>query len=851
MKRIFTSLTIVAAMLSAASMTAETFVINDTDYDYTVLTQKQIGPGVTYTRLRIPDFPLNVNYMVVDLTNPYNAIETQQASEKSGSTEKLATAYTRKQQEGKKPLGGQNGNFWVVSGQGIYSTFCLGSTYNGNLKNGQIITETNCYSDQWDGGPTRTGVVGIDKDKKLWIESMTWKGVVTADRWNGGSAEIILANKFARSSGEMTLYNSFYGRTKKFQTIEQVDGEWKTVDGKSCEVYLNLNEGQEWRVGENFTATVKETRKETTAGTLGDYDLCLSGTGSYKTMLEQLQVGDQVTINYGWTSIATGETPKLTNLIGGNAMVMVNGELTGRNEDETYNSQVYSRSAYGMSQDGKTLYMLVIDKSIDPNYGSSVGCNTSVMCQIMKQLGAWNVLNVDAGGSAQLMVQGDVVNKTTEGTPRAVANGWMVYSVAPDDETSSTIASIEFLDPKLEVPIYSTYTPTILGYNKYGELINENVEGVTLTCDATLGEADGNSLHAGGQATTGTLTATVGGVTVTKEINIVDASINMKINNIVIDDREYPLEVNATTAAASYPCDASRLEWAVGDSSVATVTDGVLKGITNGETAITGTINSFTTQANVSVEIPATPALSFASDFFNEIKLSQSGGTGLTATADGDGYKLTYTGNGSGRGANIQMAKTLRLFGLPTALRFVINPGDANITKISANIVNGAGEKFDAAEIYGQALTKNQSNEIVFQLSDIIDVDDISNYPLTINQLRFTMGSSAKNTEFSINMSALETIYKNYGGVSAPTMSGNGISVYPNPAVGGTITIKADIEGAATVSIFNNVGSLMQSTAATFDSGRCTLSIGDLNSGLYFVNVKSKQGGKTIKLFVK
>ena len=65
-----------------------------------------------------------------------------------------------------------------------------------------------------------------------------------------------------------------------------------------------------------------------------------------------------------------------------------------------------------MSQDGKTLYMFVIDKSLDPTYGNSAGCTTSVMCQIMKQLGAWTVCNVDAGGSAQLMVEGNVVNKT-------------------------------------------------------------------------------------------------------------------------------------------------------------------------------------------------------------------------------------------------------------------------------------------------------------------------------------------------------------------------------------------------------------------------------------------------------
>ena len=151
----------------------------------------------------------------------------------------------------------------------------------------------------------------------------------------------------------------------------------------------------------DIVATVGEIRTNTTAGTLGDYDICIAGSGSHRQCSSRLQVGDEVTVNYAWYSVATNQPITLEQAIGGNAMVMVGGELTGRNEDESYNSQVYSRSAYGKSQDGKTLYMFTIDKSTDPVYGVSAGCNTSVMCQILGRLGAWDVCNVDAGGSAQ------------------------------------------------------------------------------------------------------------------------------------------------------------------------------------------------------------------------------------------------------------------------------------------------------------------------------------------------------------------------------------------------------------------------------------------------------------------
>ena len=131
----------------------------------------------------------------------------------------------------------------------------------------------------------------------------------------------------------MALYNSFYGTTKKFQTIEYVNGAWTTVDNKTCEVYLKLKDGQKWTSNGDIVATVGEIRTNTTAGTLGDYDICIAGSGSYKTMLEQLQVGDEVTVNYAWYSVATNQPITLEQAIGGNAMVMVGGDRTGGNED--------------------------------------------------------------------------------------------------------------------------------------------------------------------------------------------------------------------------------------------------------------------------------------------------------------------------------------------------------------------------------------------------------------------------------------------------------------------------------------------------------------------------------------
>ena len=840
------------AVSAFAVMTAETpksFTINGTEYAYNLLESKQVGPGVVYNRIRIPDFPLNINYMTVDLTNPYNRIETMQANEKTGSTEKLADAYTREKNNGKKPIGAQNGNFWVVSGQWIYSQFALGTTYNACLRNGQIVTETNCQADQWDGGPARTGVVGMGYDKDLHIESMSWKGTVTSTRWGNQQPEFYLVNKFCRSTGEMVLYNSYYGRTKKFQTIESNNGAYDVVDNKTCEVYLNLNEGEQWATNSDIVATVAQVRTNTTAGTLGDYDICLAGSGSYKDLLEQLQVGDQVAVNYSWYSVATGNPIHLEQAVGGNAMVMVDGELTVRNEDETYNSQVYSRSAYGSSQDGKTLYMFTIDKSTDPVYGVSAGCNTSVMCQILKQLGAWDVCNVDAGGSAQLMVEGSVVNRTTEGTPRAVANGWMVYSTAPDGDNN--IASLAFLAPEIEVPIYSTFVPTVLGYNQYGELVSGNLEGVTFSIDPAYGTVNGGKIELLGKAGTTTVTATYGGVSVSKEITIQSAEVGIRSSKFLNDGREYQIEVSSKIGINEYATDPSRLTWTVADNDILKIENGVLKGLKNGTTTITGKLNDIETSAEVTVELPEAAVMPIIRQYPEMWTSKQVGGTDLAVAEYEDGMKITYVGNGTSRGAYLQLESPFTVWSMPKALRVAINPGDATVKRVSMTITAGDGTTYPSVNFTDAELPANQVSTFDLDLSTVVNINDVTVYPITVNTLRLDLGKSEKNKNFEILVPEYDALYNEYGSVANVSAKASGLRLYPNPVADGVLYVAAADAGVAKVEVFNNSGALLLSQTSNFADGAASVNVASLQAGVYFLRVVSANGVKVGKFIVK
>ena len=88
-KTLLTLAVSMCALSMTAAETPQTFTIDGKDYSYNLITSKQVGPRVVYNRIRIADFPLNINYMTVDLTNPSNRTETQQANDKTGKTAKL------------------------------------------------------------------------------------------------------------------------------------------------------------------------------------------------------------------------------------------------------------------------------------------------------------------------------------------------------------------------------------------------------------------------------------------------------------------------------------------------------------------------------------------------------------------------------------------------------------------------------------------------------------------------------------------------------------------------------------------------------------------------------------------
>ena len=505
MKKILTAALIVLGwMASTAQIT-----IDNKAYDVDTIIHRQVGPGVVNTIVRLPGYPLNVYILETDLTHPAIRVESTIAYNTVGKTEALVHAAQRQTTATKRPFAACNANFWIVGGSGApWSSYALGSPNGGVVRNDTTIVNDNNTYDMWGGGPTETGVAAITSDKTLVMGRVRWGGVINSAKL---PQQLTYHNINRRAvTGEICLWGPAYTRTRKFED------DWVNFDTRgdnaSDNYYLMFAEGEDWCTNKPMTFVVANIVPGLDKQTLGEYDACLTVTGdANKALMAAHEVGDTIYLSSYWTNIDGDASTILTdveNLVTGNATIMHNGELTYRNYGDGYNSIDYSRTCYGTSADGKHLYLLVIDKSVSPLYGKSHGCTTGQACQILQQMcpDVNDMVNMDAGGSAEMLVMGEIINRTMEGTPRGVATGWMVEAIGEEDYE---LASIAFEKHRLDVPSYSTVKPRILGYNRIGELIDEDVQGFELSCDEALGTASGNAFVAGGQDASGTLTDTL------------------------------------------------------------------------------------------------------------------------------------------------------------------------------------------------------------------------------------------------------------------------------------------------------------------------------------------------------
>lgn len=118
--------------------------------------------------------------------------------------------------------------------------------------------------------------------------------------------------------------------------------------------------------------------------------------------------------------------------IGGSQRLLTDGELT---DDDQVTA---GRTAVGVSKDGTQLHIV----AIDGRAGDAHGMTIQELALFMQDLGAWNALNLDGGGSTTMVArpagttEPQLINRPSDGHERADANALVFHSSASKEQTT-------------------------------------------------------------------------------------------------------------------------------------------------------------------------------------------------------------------------------------------------------------------------------------------------------------------------------------------------------------------------------------------------------------------------------
>ena len=791
-----------------------TININGTDYAVDTLIHKHnVGPGTKYAYYDLPECPLKIHVMEIDLTNPYVEIETCLSGDSAVATERPSSMYARNDFPGHDMIGATNGDFYQY-----VDPIEIGIPRSGQFRRNECVTN-----------PVGRASFVLTPDRIPYIDRVDFRGTLS----KGDASTRIHAVNMQRLEWENTggdfllLYTNSYGK----YTHKTTGGTKVIVRPKEGDLFFSANK--------NIECVVESVFDNPGVSPIPENAAVLYGIGNSETFLKGLAAGDNVTI-FLKTDLRSqpGLLTDFKEQMGGSDDIVLQNGLTDDGQSGAATG-AHPRTGIGISKDKKTVYFSVIDG----RQAGSAGVSLQDLGSVFKALGAWDAVNLDGGGSSCMVVNNSIVNNPSDGKERPVGNGMLIYSNAPADED---IAILEFGPRPYEVPITAVFRPIIYAFNQYGVLKSKDLKEVKLTCSPEIGTIDENNVfHAATTEGEGEITATYGNLSVTQKVNLIRTNVALVHDKFLIDNKKAcPIKLTATVGITTDTVAATTIDWVVADNSICEVRDGVVYGKANGQTTITGNSEYFNGELAITVEIPEADVMPVFREFgtAEDWTFRQVGGTDLTVSQLGDGFKLNYVGNGSSRGAYISVDRRVDVWSLPEGLRISVNPGDVSMKKVSVTAMNALGELASSWAFTETELPKNQVSTFNLSFKDIWDVDDVAIYPITLTTLRFDLGASAKGTPFEIQIPAYSALYTDPSGVNEVTNSGS-VKLFPNPAAAGTpvqFGMTADVE------VYNLNGALVSSQKAVE-----AIATESLSAGIYVAKVRTEGNVYTGKLIIK
>ena len=710
---------------TSAGMARDQWVIGDNAYEVdTLIFPHLAGPGVYAAKYDIPALPLKVSVVEMDLTNPYMVMETCLGGEKSVACETPVSMATRNSRPGHEVVGAVNADFFMTS-----PTNEVGLPLSGQVRNDELVLS----------GHNRA-CLALDTENRPYIDRMTFTGRVTCGET---SFALNLVNRM-RYAYEGIATNQSFLFTRSYGPVTydaSNSGKMVLIKPAGDPFKWNAN-GVEHCIVESIFDAQGST-------TIPDGKAILWLKGSYANYAASLNPGDAMDISFTFTLNNGPHDVTLHQLVGGsNHIIMKNGQFM---EDW---AERHPRTAVGFNADSTRLFFVVVDG----RHMTSVGVTLKEMKGIFDALGVVTAVNLDGGGSSCILVNDEVMNHPSDGPVRAVGNGCLFVSTAPEDDD---IGIINFEPRCYNLSISATTSFDVWGYNQYGVLKTRDLQGCTFSCDPQVGTFDDEGyFHAVSTPADGNLYVNYNGVTATQHVTIMEAQWQLVSDSVVLDQfHTYPININGVSGYGLDKVDPSVVEWYTADDQVCTVDDmGVVTAVADGRTYVGSTHPLLADSLLVSVENPKGRVTTVENAPIDPATwdVTQSGGKDRTVSALNNGMQIDFTG-ASSRNPYIKITKAVRLWGIPDTLRLRLIPGDIQLKTVKMLLENAYGDRvtveYDVPDASGGEVT------IDAPVSDICDVSDLGYFPLQLIYYYITYNAVTTGEPYSLKIPGMELVY--------------------------------------------------------------------------------------------
>ncbi len=759
--------------LAASAATAATIhTLRGEAFDVDTLQCYKSGPGMTFAKLRYQSQTRSAkhfNVAIVDIDIPRAKaggldLRMHLGRDSVHTSETMTTVAKRHTDADNQYIAAINGDFFITwaSTPGMLGYPNMTACTQGQMALSDNVDHDN-HVDAWI----------MDRNWNMWCDQTVLNNSVTLP--DGSSATLYGVN-FARrddsrkdaesDKSDVVLYNEHRGN------YTGSTAGWN-------EVTLALADGQQWGINSDVKLIVTKGVHATGHAPIPRNGAVLAANTDAPIDLTKLKVGDEITLHIGLT-LPTFDNiaPDVKEVVGGDVTLLRNGEavMTANRFINARDSE-YPRTMVGYNSDRTRMIWCVVDGKTSTN----TGCSYPQGADLMANLGCVDAVNFDGGGSTMMWLQQPgIVNTPSDGNERAVGSGLFAVLQAPADKT---IAEIRFADWSVTSPRYGIYTPVVYGYNKYGQLIDMDVKGYTLSAPEQLGHItdDGQSLLADGSGCHA-LTATFGEATAKVAVNVVDAAeVAFRTPEMLLDNiRSWNIETLAKVGDKMMPLAPQAMTWNIDNPDVATVDQlGSVKGITDGETTVTASVGDFTGNVKLTVECPSAKNMPIPAGTNPDAwKAAGSSIKDVTMTAADGGLKVGYSISSS-RNPRLTLTGVtpIRLWSLPDAITITVAPEGPKVSAMTLAVSAGGAR---ATSIKVENIAAGQTHSFDINIDDYFDVTDPKTYPLTLQSIAFNVSGSGSGT---IAISQLGTYYAGYSSVeSLPLVPGQG-AVDPNTPV--------------------------------------------------------------------